>query len=1076
MSEAMAISKGPGLIRKLSQGAANQANRLRRRTSSNHVSNRDRSSGPMTVRRRANSKTINDGDQQKVGPVSEGYGEIDLIGNLQGLGISGDGLSSDTERCTPKASLTEGGLAPIVPNILCRGTKLTKITKKKRKEMTFRLDANSAKVSWNDSNPSKVIYVDDIQALRLQAEAKNYREELQMGVECESRWLTIIYKDPDHCNGRQVKTMHIVASTQVLFELWTSTLRDLKKYRHDLMAGLAGFGQDERILRGHWNREMAKLFEGSVHGEEAECLDLAGVQNLCRSLHIYCSPNVLRAQFEKASKGSGKLTFLDFKDFVRRLKHRTDIKDVFRIIDKTNEGLGLEQFLHFLQHSQGINVEPHRPHWTEIYKKFADQTPAPNPLIPVQQEYMKMNASGFQAFLSSKFNNIQSLEAPKEIELNQPLNEYFISSSHNTYLIGRQVAGSSSTEAYIRALQRACRCIEIDCWDGPDGRPVVKHGRILTSSVLFSDCISVISRYAFSSSDYPLIISLEVHCNPEQQQAMVDIMVKDFGERLVTRVLKRNSPRLPSPQELRQRILIKVKAGLHPEAALDSPISSRQRSASSPWSPPQVLDNSNIPQGPPLSTSPSVSPSDVSSASWLAGRGSMTATSISSATEDSDGASRRPASTRKSKLIGSLGDLGIYTQGIKFTNFDTNETKAYNHVVSVAERRFESLCQDRKTEDQLEVHNINHLMRIYPSSYRVKSSNPDPLKFWRRGVQMMALNWQTYDLGMQLNDAMFACGTDRTGYVLKPSELRNSTADDSDSNITLTENSKKQRKRIKFSVDRVSAQQIPRPRGISPEVILDPYIEIEMFSAEDKAKGLATGEGGQDASARNGMSGIGSPHRRRSRIVQANGWNPVFEDVFKLSVETSYPSLVFVRWTVWNSPDGRNYVNNTNVQPLATFTAKLSNLQEGYRHLPLYDHNGDQFLFATLFCKIRKEEPIVVEREASPEKTNILQKLGRQLSSRTTSIEKRNQRDLEMKRSNGLEKKTSMSSITRKTSMSTMASARKESLTRTWQSSLNSSEADDRFYENLVSTPRVNGFSTMSSTEQLAFSVSNRPR
>jgi phosphatidylinositol phospholipase C delta len=39
---------------------------------------------------------------------------------------------------------------------------------------------------------------------------------------------------------------------------------------------------------------------------------------------------------------------------------------------------------------------------------------------------------------------------------------------------------------------------------------------------------------------------------------------------------------------------------------------------------------------------------------------------------------------------------------------------------------------------------------------------------------------------------------------------------------------------------------------------------------------------------------------------------------------------------------------------LATFTAKLSSLKQGYRTIPLLDHNGDRFLFSTLFCKIRK--------------------------------------------------------------------------------------------------------------------------
>ncbi len=267
---------------------------------------------------------------------------------------------------------------------------------------------------------------------------------------------------------------------------------------------------------------------------------------------------------------------------------------------------------------------------------------------------------------------------------------------------------------------------------------------------------------------------------------------------------------------------------------------------------------------------------------------------------------------------------------------------------------------------------------------------------------MVALNWQTYDLPMQMNEAMFACGSDKLGYVLKPRELRESLSIQEE----ITEPSihglgKVQKKRIQFSIEVISAQQLPRPRGIAPDATLDPYIEIEMFCAEDKSKGIATGEGGQDASAPNGMFGIGAPHRTRTHVVQANGFNPVFNDNIKLSLDTKYPSLVFVRWTVWNSPDGRNYITNPNASPLATFTAKLSSLEEGYRHLRLFDHNGDQFNCATMFCKIQKEEPITIEKEdPMPESGGRFKRgFNKAAFKRTMSVEKRNGRQGDRKAS-----------------------------------------------------------------------------
>ena len=381
----------------------------------------------------------------------------------------------------------------------------------------------------------------------------------------------------------------------------------------------------------------------------------------------------------------------------------------------------------------------------------------------------------------------------------------------------------------------------------------------------------------------------------------------------------------------------------------------------------------------------------------------MTTTSISSA-DDSDAAQssnprpKRSASKQKNKIISSLGKLGVYTQGIKFNSFNSSESQTLNHVYSIGEINFNRICDNQDDKEQLEKHNMRHLMRVYPAAWRLASSNPDPLKFWRRGVQMVALNWQTYDLSMQMNDAMFATGLDRLGYVLKPRELRQSTLlEESDVEPMMPGISKVQSKFIKFSVKLISAQQLPRPSRMGPDEILDPYIEIEMFSAEDKGKGLAAGEGGQDASPRNGMSGIGAPHRRRSRVVQANGFNPIFDEEFKLSLSTKYPELVFVRWSVWNSLDGNGYNTSPNLDPLATFTAKLSTLQEGYRHLPLFDHNGDQFLFSTLFCKIKKEEPLPIQGEEP-----VVEKTGRFRSfiKRTSSVDKQ-------KNGNRVEKKSS---------------------------------------------------------------------
>lgn len=52
-------------------------------------------------------------------------------------------------------------------------------------------------------------------------------------------------------------------------------------------------------------------------------------------------------------------------------------------------------------------------------------------------------------------------------------------------------------------------------------------------------------------------------------------------------------------------------------------------------------------------------------------------------------------------------------------------------------------------------YNKRQLSRIYPKGGRVDSSNFLPQIFWNAGVQMVALNFQTPDLAMQLNQGRF---------------------------------------------------------------------------------------------------------------------------------------------------------------------------------------------------------------------------------------------------------------------------------------------------------------------------------
>lgn len=298
--------------------------------------------------------------------------------------------------------------------------------------------------------------------------------------------------------------------------------------------------------------------------------------------------------------------------------------------------------------------------------------------------------------------------------------------------------------------------------------------------------------------------------------------------------------RLPSPGELRHKILIKVKY-LAPEKA-----AAEASGAAKPTA------NRNI--------------------------------SFSSSS-DSDNKEDEAVKKKKRSITESLSSLGIYTRSYHFKNLNTSEAVHPCHVFSLSEKKLMEMHESHGPS--LFSHNRNYLMRAFPSGMRVSSSNLDPSVFWRKGVQIVALNWQRIDEGTMLNEGMFAGSG---GWILKPSGYRGEC-----SNGTAVVSDKSQadaiaHKTLSLKIKIYAGQSLPLPIGDHKPDGFHPYVKCELHVEKPEERSGAPIEGG----------GKIKEGEYKQKTKPSRGIDPDFcgEEMDFLDIPGVVEELSFVRYVV----------------------------------------------------------------------------------------------------------------------------------------------------------------------------------
>lgn len=879
-----------------------------------------------------------------------------------------------------------------VPLLLREGVHMTKISPGKQKSYIFRLDPDQGQIIWQ-SKKLRIIPIENIKELRFSSDARYYRQQFQLAQDYEDRWITIIYI----LNGAY-KTLHLISSTKDVFRMWDITLRKLYAIRQELMTGLG----NEEIRHAIWEKQYWTASDES----SGQKLHFDEVEKLCRRLNVNTSTEELKRLFKQAdTKCQSFLNFPDFQRFVKLLKARPDITLLYKKLCCSNSGrFDFSVFEHFMRNAQKSTLSC--PELLELFVHYAkkpdgssDASPPHCPSSPTgpksplarilslplstsppsdtvisqplaapidvsgayithafslssQSPGLLMSLEGFTSFLLSS-DNSAFIEQRGKVwhDMTHPLSEYLISSSHNTYLIGNQLVGSSTIEGYIRALLHSCRSVEIDVFDGDTG-PMIFHGKTLTSKVPVREVCEAIAKYAFVTSPYPIIISAEIHCSVPQQEMMVEVMRDVFQDVLISAPVEGRPTLdvLPSPEHLKGKVLLKAKnlylsenESIHTkEVSLDMESSSTETSTDSDavqdnrdeWIKPKVIEMDAINEvKDELKRARSLFNRVRSGHSRnMSGVAALAVPVVTSSAMSEPSARPEFRHASKIKMSAAVANLLVYTVGVKCRGINKKEHYAPEHMFSLSEKTANKVMKQGMVD--LIKHNRTHLVRIYPKGLRVNSSNYLPHRYWAAGAQLVAINWQTFDLGYMINHAMFQ-RNGRAGYVLKPLALR---THDKELLFRHTQHS--------LDIVVISAQQLPRPKDslgheIMDKSMVDPYVEVSIYVPDWPH---ASHHRSSSSSATTLTGSTGRLLSRRTSSVKNNGFNPVWQELlsFPFDCVGDMFDLIFVRFAVRR--DGDN-----DEDPIAVYCVSLGSLAMGYRHLPLHDTQLSQYLFSTLF-------------------------------------------------------------------------------------------------------------------------------
>ncbi|GMR36192.1 hypothetical protein PMAYCL1PPCAC_06387, partial [Pristionchus mayeri] len=265
---------------------------------------------------------------------------------------------------------------------------------------------------------------------------------------------------------------------------------------------------------------------------------------------------------------------------------------------------------------------------------------------------------------------------------------------------------------------------------------------------------------------------------------------------------------------------------------------------------------------------------------------------------------------KTAKIASELSNLVVYCQAVPFNPHRIRENSFYE-MCSFSESKLEKIL-----DKGLVLFNSRQVSRVYPQGSRITSTNFLPIPMWNAGCHMVALNYQTGDKAMQLNNGKFLANG-RCGYVLKPTYMLDETfnplrGEDVTGSVPIT-----------LHIRVVAGRHLSRKD--KNKGICSPFVEIEVL-------GLPCDE-----------------RNTRTNTITSNGLNPFWNEEFSMYIRC--PEIALLRFVV---EDG-DFVGPKTDPFIGQAVFPVDSIRAGYRSIPLKNQYSEELELSSLLVHVRFE-------------------------------------------------------------------------------------------------------------------------